>query len=231
MEMFARTGIHPWPFKRTARPVRMMESSAGLDHEPHVKQVRPLPAEKPEPPLALGLAKLTRLRAMRVPRDVANTRFRDVSVLLSDGRTAERPPVPVGFDRVIVADFESHRIALNRCAEIATRWGAEWDSVRIEVDASPTDLNQCHCSICRRYGVLWAYYDREQVRLLSDAQATRFYCWGDRDIEFHRCRACGCVTHWTDTDGNTSRMAINARLFDPKVIAGVPIRQSNEPSS
>lgn len=57
---------------------------------------------------------------MRVPRDVANTRFRDVSVLSSDGRTAERPPVPVGFDRVIVADFESHRIALNRCAEIAT---------------------------------------------------------------------------------------------------------------
>ncbi len=28
------------------------------------------------------------------------------------------------------------------------------DAVRIEVDLAPADLNQCHCSICRRYETL-----------------------------------------------------------------------------
>ena len=102
-------------------------------------------------------------------------------------------------------------------------------SVRIEVDAAPDYLNQCHCSICRRYGVLWAYYRPDQVRLLSGPGATEAYIWGDRDLEFHRCRACGCVTHWTDTDRDASRMAINARLLDPADIAEVPVQQSEGP--
>lgn len=105
------------------------------------------------------------------------------------------------------------------------------NSVRIEVDSPPTMLNQCHCSICRRYGTLWAYYGRDQVRVLSDAHATQFYCWGDRDLEFHRCRSCGCVTHWTDTDDSMRRMAVNARMLEPEAIADVPIRQSSGPSS
>ncbi len=104
-------------------------------------------------------------------------------------------------------------------------------SVRIEVDLPPTDLNQCHCSICRRYGTLWAYYDHEQVRLLSQSDATEVYRWGDRELDFHRCHSCGCVTHWTSNDDSVRHMAINARMLDPADIAEVPIRQSDGPSS
>ena len=104
-------------------------------------------------------------------------------------------------------------------------------SVRIEVSSRPSYLNECHCSVCRRYGVLWGYYRPDQVRLVCEPGATEFYSWGDRDLEFHRCRSCGCVTHWKDTDDTIPRMAINGRLFDPDDIAGVPIRQSEGPSS
>ena len=64
-------------------------------------------------------------------------------------------------------------------------------AVRIEVEALPAYLNQCGCSVCRRYGTLWGYYRPEQVRLLCSPEATQAYSWGKRDLEFHRCRACG----------------------------------------
>ncbi len=102
-------------------------------------------------------------------------------------------------------------------------------AVRLEVEAAPAYLNQCHCSVCRRYGTLWGYYSRDQVRLLSAPRATEAYGWGERNLEFHRCRSCGCVTHWVDTDAGQSRMAINGRLLDPADIADVPVRQSPGP--
>lgn len=102
-------------------------------------------------------------------------------------------------------------------------------SIRIEVDGPPAYLNQCHCSVCRRYGTLWGYYRPDQVRVSCATDALDAYSWGDRMLEFHRCRACGCVTHWTSTDRTEARMAINGRLLDPADIADVPIRQSDGP--
>ena len=102
-------------------------------------------------------------------------------------------------------------------------------SIRIEVEAPPTYLNQCNCSICRRYGVLWGYYRPDQVRLSCEPDATEAYRCNERTLEFHRCRACGCVTHWQAIDDNASEMAINGRLLDPADIADVPVRQSDGP--
>lgn len=102
-------------------------------------------------------------------------------------------------------------------------------SVRIELDSAPTDLNACQCSLCRRYAVLWAYYRPDQVRLLHVPDATEAYAWGERNLEFHRCRSCGCVTHWTETAPGATRLGVNARLLDPADIAGVPVRHSPGP--
>jgi hypothetical protein len=33
-------------------------------------------------------------------------------------------------------------------------------------------------------------------------------------LAFHRCKACGCVTHWQSLDGSKDRMAVNARMID-----------------
>jgi hypothetical protein len=55
-------------------------------------------------------------------------------------------------------------------------------TVRLICDAAPTEVTDCNCSICRRYGVLWAYYSPAQVQLIPADAATDTYLWDDRAI-------------------------------------------------
>lgn len=98
-------------------------------------------------------------------------------------------------------------------------------AVRLEADTAPTTVTDCNCSICRRYGVLWAYYSPRQVRIAAEAGATDVYMWDDRSIEFHRCRQCGCVSHWAAVDRTADRMGVNARLMDLAVVAAARVRK------
>jgi hypothetical protein len=86
-------------------------------------------------------------------------------------------------------------------------------AVRFEIDQAPAWVLDCNCSVCRRYGALWAYY-RSGLRLVSDADATFSYLWGDRAIAFHHCKTCGCTTH-LQAMGAPDRPAfgVNARLI------------------
>jgi hypothetical protein len=95
-------------------------------------------------------------------------------------------------------------------------------AVKLEIDTAPETVTNCNCSICRRYGVLWAYYSLAQVRVGEGA--TDIYMWDDKSIEFHRCRNCGCVTHWAPVDKARDRMGVNARLMAPEVLAGASVR-------
>ncbi|MBI1405458.1 MAG: GFA family protein [Caulobacter sp.] len=98
-------------------------------------------------------------------------------------------------------------------------------AVRLEIDAAPETVTDCNCSICRRYGVLWAYYSPTEVRLEPADVALDRYLWDDRSIAFNRCRVCGCVTHWSAEDPGRDRMGVNARLMDPEVLAGARVRR------
>ena len=95
-------------------------------------------------------------------------------------------------------------------------------AVRLEIDAAPAEVTSCNCSICRRYGTLCAYYSPAQVRISGP---TDVYVWGDRCIEFHRCRTCGCFSHWTPVDPTYDRMGVNARLMEPDVLAAARVRR------
>ena len=90
-------------------------------------------------------------------------------------------------------------------------------AVELDVPA-PREVTDCNCSICRRYGVLWAYYRPGEVRFVRRG-ATDSYMWDDREIAFHRCRGCGCVTHWAPVDPGWDRMGVNARLLELEVLA------------
>ena len=85
------------------------------------------------------------------------------------------------------------------------------------------EVNDCNCSICRRYGALWAYYPRFAGAVRGRDRASRHLPLGDRSLEFHRCRTCGCVTHWSAVDRTYERMGVNARLMAPEVLAAVPV--------
>ena len=98
-------------------------------------------------------------------------------------------------------------------------------AVTLEVAAPPETVTDCNCSICRRTGLLWAYYAPEQVRIQPPEAATDIYMWGDRCLELHRCRVCGCVTHWAPVDRALGRMGVNARLLPPEVLAAARVRR------
>ena len=49
--------------------------------------------------------------------------------------------------------------------------------------------------MCRRYGAIWAYYQRKSVAVICGNGALEKYGWRNRTLEFYRCKTCGCVTH------------------------------------
>jgi hypothetical protein len=96
-------------------------------------------------------------------------------------------------------------------------------AVRLEIASAPQVLTDCNCSICRRYGVLWAYYPADQVRVIAP-DGTDTFAWDDRSIEFHRCRTCGCVSHWSALTRSDDRVGVNARLMDAEIVRQARIR-------
>jgi hypothetical protein len=98
-------------------------------------------------------------------------------------------------------------------------------AIHLTTQAAPGNLTECNCTICRRYGVLWAYYSPRDVTIVATEGATDTYLWGNRSIRFHRCKICGCVTHWAAVDPKSNRMGINARLMDPAILRPLRIRK------
>lgn len=92
-------------------------------------------------------------------------------------------------------------------------------AVRITLDPAPEWVQDCNCSICRRYGALWAYsWDRLSRRTLAATlvqgdDALEAYIWGDRTTGFWRCRGCGCLTHHTELQRPERIRGVNARIF------------------
>ena len=99
-------------------------------------------------------------------------------------------------------------------------------NVRLEVPDRPAALTLCNCSICRRYGALWAFYPKDEVRISGHPDSTVGYVWGERSIETFRCKGCGCVTHWERLPhAEGVRYGINIRNFDPAEIGEVRLRR------
>ena len=87
--------------------------------------------------------------------------------------------------------------------------------VVIHLANKPGEVFECNCSICRKLGVLWAYYPCDDVTFSKGGDHTRAYVWNHRIIEFHRCPNCGCTTHRIAVDRTfREKMGINARLID-----------------
>jgi hypothetical protein len=98
-------------------------------------------------------------------------------------------------------------------------------AVRIEIPRRPRAVTACNCSICRRYGTVWAYYKRSEVRVTAAPGATDEYVWGDKSLKFVRCACCGCVVQWDPVRPTAaSRVGVNVRNFEPADIGPVRIR-------
>jgi hypothetical protein len=98
-------------------------------------------------------------------------------------------------------------------------------SVRWTLDGSPDSATACSCTICRRYGALWAYgHENEDVRVSGETHA---YSWGDRDLGFYFCPTCACLAYWRAIEPNEAgrrRVGVNLRMAEPASVSRIPIR-------
>ena len=97
-------------------------------------------------------------------------------------------------------------------------------AVRWTFDGMPDSATACNCTVCRRYGVLWAYdYENEGIHVSGPTQA---YSWGEKGIGFHFCPTCGCVAYWRANaarEDGRRRIAVNLRLAEPDVVGAIVI--------
>lgn len=99
-------------------------------------------------------------------------------------------------------------------------------AVKVEVPRRPRTLTSCNCSICRRYGTLWAYYPATSVRIVAKPKALDRYDWGRKHQDFLRCATCGCIMAWVKKRPTAaSRTGVNARNLEPEAIAGARVRR------
>ena len=99
-------------------------------------------------------------------------------------------------------------------------------AVHVTIPRKPRSVTDCKCSICRRYGVLWAYYKAATVRVAAKRGATQSYSWGRKSLKFVRCKKCGCVVCWQPVKpGAKSWMGVNYRNFGLELLNAVRIRR------
>ncbi|HET8690983.1 MAG TPA: hypothetical protein VFM30_02525 [Steroidobacteraceae bacterium] len=98
-------------------------------------------------------------------------------------------------------------------------------AVRVHVRRAPTTLTRCNCSICRRYGALWAYCSPASVRVEAPRGGLDRYAWRQKVRTYFRCKRCGCVTHYRyRKPGPGSPIAVNATNFEPSDLRGARVR-------
>lgn len=67
-------------------------------------------------------------------------------------------------------------------------------AVHWRFDSIPKSATTCNCSVCRRYGALWAYGSFDEQITVSGA--THTYVWHRKWLEFHFCAQCACIAWW-----------------------------------
>lgn len=96
----------------------------------------------------------------------------------------------------------------------------------IHLPRAPEYVGQCNCSLCRTSGFRGVYFSSEELEITGEFDS---YVRTDLDEAFlrnSRCRQCGTPTHWEPlTEPPHERMGVNANLFAPAALEGVPVRE------
>lgn len=95
------------------------------------------------------------------------------------------------------------------------------------LEGDPGSITACNCTLCRRYGVLWAYdYLDERIRLTGSTNCYRRSGKSDPALEILFCPTCACVIAWRGLrirENGRCRVAVNVRLAPPEAVADLPI--------
>jgi hypothetical protein len=114
-------------------------------------------------------------------------------------------------------------------AELEVRGRCHCGSVHWSFKGKIPDATICNCTICRRYGVLWAYgYDGQDIHVEDPKGVLVAYVWGSRSISFNFCSVCGNLVSWRGLkprEGGRTRIAVNLRLAEPEDVVDVPLQR------
>jgi hypothetical protein len=95
------------------------------------------------------------------------------------------------------------------------------------LDGDPGRVTACNCTLCRRYGALWAYdYDGERINVSGPTGAYSRADEKDPSLQILFCPTCAGVLAWRGLGVNEAgrrRIAVNVRLADPDAVADLPI--------
>lgn len=98
-------------------------------------------------------------------------------------------------------------------------------AVQLTLPHAPDKATRCNCSICRRLGAVWAYYEVGTVRIEGHPVHTEDYIWGDRTLRTVRCRHCGCATHWEPLAPEPgTKHGVNLHMFPPALQQAAHVR-------
>ncbi len=105
--------------------------------------------------------------------------------------------------------------------------GCHCGAARWRLRGDPGPATACNCTLCRRYGALWAYdFEGERISVAGPTAVYRRAGKAEPALEIHFCPTCGCVVCWRglrlDAQGRR-RMAVNLRLAPPDAVADLPI--------
>lgn len=88
-------------------------------------------------------------------------------------------------------------------------------------------MTACNCTLCRRYGTLWAYdYENERIRLSGPSGSYKRADEKEPGLEILFCQTCACVLAWRGMRlqaGGRRRMAVNLRLAEPGAVGDLPV--------
>jgi hypothetical protein len=93
----------------------------------------------------------------------------------------------------------------------------------------PGSITACNCTLCRRYGALWAYgHEGETVTVTGPTSSYRRAELEKPYLETLFCPTCACVLAWRgleQEDDGRRRMAVNVRLAAPEAVLDLRIDQ------
>jgi hypothetical protein len=94
-------------------------------------------------------------------------------------------------------------------------------------DGDPGSVTACNCTLCRRYGTLWAYdFENEKIHVHGPTAAYTSRDAANPSLEILFCPTCGCVLSWRGLrlrEDGRRRIAVNVRLAPPEAVADLPI--------
>ena len=95
--------------------------------------------------------------------------------------------------------------------------------VRFEVDASPTRLSHCNCSICTKKGALYIpVAEVEALRIVSGESELTAYRFNTRTATHYFCKHCG-VHPFHRPRVSPGRWSVNARCLEDLDLAKLPL--------